>query len=199
MGSIKGQNNLKKYQKDKLDETSTDIKNALNRFSKRKQSFKSKTQLANMVADVIGKNPKHLLKYYSVYLEEYILSQAGGGIDMIPDNSASPDVLLAKLRKERLKNASLQSGLKRMEVNKSDNTKKTESAPSEYEIAFSQTAKILHELLTRLKGTIDLDESTGQIVDTMPPAGYSDIVADKALTKYYANWLKNHPNPEKRR
>ena len=199
MGAIKGQNNLKKYQKAKLDETSADIKNALKRFSKRKQTFKSKTQLANMVADVIGKNPKHLLKYYSVYLEEYMLSQAGGGIDMIPDNSASPDILLAKLRKERLKNASLQSEIERIEVSNGDNAKQIKSAPSEYEIAFSQTAKILHELLTRLKGTIDLDESTGQIIDTVPPAGCSDIVADKSLTKYYANWIKSHPSLGKRR
>jgi len=199
MGSTKGQNNLKKYQEARLDETSTDIKNALKRFSKRKQSFRSKTQLANMVADVIGKNPKHLLKYYSVYLEEYILSQSGGGIDMIPDNSASVDVLLAKLRKERLKNAKLQSELEGMKVVKGDHVKKIESAPSEYEIAFSQTAKILHELLARLKGTLDLDESTGQIIDTAPPADCSDIVADKAVTKYYAKWLKNHPKHGKRR
>jgi len=193
VGAVRGQNNFKKHQKERMDETTTDIKNALKRFRTNKVKFRSKTQLANMLSDVVNKNPKHLLKYYSMYLEEYILSQSSEGIDMISDETASREVLIAKLRKERLKNTKLHTQLDNAIYLSTKEHNEGKSVPSEYEIAFSQTAAILRELIERMGGSVKLDKSTGQIIDAVPPSGCSDIVADKGMAKYYDEWLKKHP------
>lgn len=193
MKSPRGAANIQRYNTERLERNLPLVKNELKKCRRHKLSFSSVGKLALYIDELTGIHRTTLIRniQYKQLLIKYLANQ-DGPVANIPDRSAPPEVLNAKLLAARLELSNLREKVKRLEANKSGGAALEQRGEitlsnADY-IAFVDTAMALTAVLERIKDTVLVDLTKRTIEDLAAPPSRRVIVGSERATSYIT-WL----------
>lgn len=199
MKSLRGAENLRKFNEQRERDALMLIKKELVRCQKHRLSFKSLGALADYLATSTGihrttfmRNPR-----YKILLTECGVAK-GIRDSEVCDQNASPELLRARLLALQLENSNLKQKLQRIEArvktleaqSKAMILPALDGGNSDY-LAFVDTAMALTALLRRLNDSISIDFEKRTIEDRAARPSQRIVVGPERTTAYL-DWIEQN-------
>lgn len=204
MGRTRGADNLHRFNDEREKSYLLALKHELEKLRKRKIQFPTLGNLAGYVASAAGihrttltRNPK-----YRTFLLAHLAAQKGG-VDLVSDDDAPPEMLRAKLIASRLEISNLKQTVNRlkrlfgaerdvvgMSTAKGKNGEHNNGQDDDH-LKFVDTAMLLVLVLERVKDSITVNFST-KIIEDLAARPSERVIAGPKRAKVFIEWFEQN-------